>query len=483
VGLIGTLVITRFLSPEVMGEVGVAVVAVLTAQFVSDLAFGQYIVVKSKDDPGAVFHAFVYNLLTLALAAITLLLLAEPIGDFLGAKEMTRYLPVMVLSLVFERLARIPESVALRDLHFKLFAAASAVSELTYVGVSLSMAAAGFGGDSIVWANVAQYGLRFVWLGLAIDRSLWFHPVKITWRQTKEMLGFGVPLAVGNAAHFASNAWDRLIVTGLFGSAVHGLYALGKSLSAVPADNVGDAVSDVLMPSFVRMTPEEARIAVVRASHFVAIIVYPLAAGLAVVSPTLVQALFTPEWYGIAMPLTILASVSLIDPMGDTMTSYLKARHMPWAVMFIQISFLGVILAATFVLGYYFGLYGACFGVGVGMFYRAMCALYVAHRLDHVSVLDMMVGLIRTALASGLMALAVLGVREVLTGKLDNIFLALGIEIVVGGIAFVPAAFLVAGPIARDVIAWVRKRRAGGDEDEDEGGEDEGSEDETVPAL
>jgi PST family polysaccharide transporter len=341
------------------------------------------------------------------------------------------------------------------------------VSELTYVGVSLSMAAAGFGGDSIVWANVAQYGLRLVWLGLAIDRSKWFQPVKITWRQTREMLGFGVPLAIGNAAHFASNAWDRLIVTGLFGTTVHGLYALGKSLSAVPADNVGDAVADVLMPSFVRMSPEEARIAVVRASHFVAIIVYPLAAGLAVVSPTLVQALFTPEWYGIAMPLTILASVSLIDPMGDTMTSYLKARHMPWAVMFIQLSFLGVILAATFVLGYFFGLYGACFGVGVGMGYRAMCALYVAHRLDQVSMLDMMVGLIRSALAAGLMALAVLGVRELFTGKLDNIFLALAIEIVVGAIAFVPAAFLVAGPIARDVITWIRDRRTGADDDDD----------------
>lgn len=448
-----------------MGEVGVAVVAVLTAQFVSDLAFGQYIVVKSKDDPGAVFHAFFYNLLTLTLAAVTLLALAAPIGDILGAADMTRYLPVMVLSLVFERLARIPESIALRDLRFKLFATASAMSELTYVGVSLGMAAAGFGGDSIVWANVAQYGLRFVWLGLAIDRSQWFHPVKITWVQTKEMLRFGVPLAIGNAAHFASNAWDRLIVTGLFGSTVHGLYALSKSLSAVPADNVGDAVADVLMPSFVRMSPEEARVAVVRASHFVAIVVYPLAAGLAVVSPTLVQALFTPEWYGIALPLTILAAVSLIDPMGDTMTSYLKARDMPWAVMVIQLSFLGVILLATFVLGYSFGLYGACVGVGVGMFYRAMCALYMAHRLDQVSIVDMLGGLIRAALASGLMALAVLGVRELLTGKLENVFLALAIEIMVGAIAFPPAAFLVAGPIARDVITWIRHRRAGHDDE------------------
>ena len=468
VGLVGTLVITRFLSPEVMGEVGVAVVAVLTAQFASDFAFGQYIVVKSKDDPGAVFHAFFFNLISTILAAGALLLLASPLGDLLGAEEMERYLPVMVLSMVLERLARIPESIALRELRFKLFSVASAMSEVGYVGVSLGMAAAGYGGDSIVWANVAQYGIRLVWLGTAVERSLWFTPVRITWAQTKAMFRFGIPLAIGNVAHYCSTSWDRLVVTKLFGTSTHGVYALGKSLSSVPADNIGDAVADVLMPSFVRMTPEEARVAVVRACHLVAVVVYPMAAGLAAVSPTLVAALFNAEWAGIATPLTILAAVSLIDPLGDTMASYLKARDMPWAVMVVQISYLGVLLGSTFVLGYYHGLYGACFGVGVGMLYRAMAALYAAHRYDQVPMGEMMLGLIRVAMAAALMGGAVYGIRIVFTGSLDNVILALFIEIAVGGLAYIPAVFLCAAPIAKGVVTWIRDRRAGNHDDDDE---------------
>ncbi len=468
VGLLGTLVITRFLSPEVMGEVGVAVVAVLTAQFASDFAFGQYIVVKSKDDPGAVFHAFFFNLISTILAAATLLLLAGPLGDLLGAEEMERYLPVMVLSMVFERIARIPESIALRELRFKLFSVASAVSEMAYVGVSLGMAAAGYGGDSIVWANVAQYGIRFLWLGGAVERSLWFHPVRITWRQTKEMFRFGIPLAVGNVAHYCSTSWDRLVVTKLFGTSVHGVYALSKSLSSVPADNIGDAVADVLMPSFVRMGPEEARVAVVRACHLVAVVVYPMAAGLAAVSPTLVAALFNAEWAGIATPLTILAAVSLIDPLGDTMASYLKARDMPWAVMVVQISYLGVILGSTFVLGYYYGLYGSCFGVGVGMLYRALAALYAAHYYDQVRMGEMLLGLVRVALAAALMAGAVVGVRILFTSSLESPALALCIEIAIGGIAYIPAVFLCATPIAKGVVTWIRDRRAGIHDDDDD---------------
>ena len=76
-------------------------------------------------------------------------------------------------------------------------------------------------------------------------------------------------------------------------------------------------------------------------------------------------------------------------------------------------------------------------------------------------MMDMLSGLFRVAIASGLMALAVLGIREVLTGDMENVFLALAIEVVVGAVAYPPAAFLVARPIASDVLSWVRARRRG----------------------
>jgi lipopolysaccharide exporter len=367
----------------------------------------------------------------------------------------------MAMAMVFERIGRIPASIALRDLRFKLFASVSAISEVAYAGVAVLMAAKGYGGDSIVWANVAQWGLWAVLLGFSVKPGLWLKPFAITLEETKKLLRFGVPIALSNVAHDASNNWDRLIITHLFGARVHGIYGLSKRLSAVPADNVGDAVSDVLIPSFVRMGPEEARKAVVRACHLVAIIVYPMAAGLAAVSPSLVQTLFTPEWYEIALPLTILASVSLIDPMGDTITSYLKARDMPWSVMFVQVSFLAVLMGSMYLLGYYYGLMGACAGVGVGMFYRAMAALYIAHILDQVSMSDMMIGLVRVALAAGVMAMAVVGIRSVFTGNLSSVQLALAIEIAVGAITYPIAAFALAGPIAKDVVNWIRAKRAG----------------------
>ncbi len=458
IGLGATLLITRVLSPEIIGEVGVAVVIALTAHFASDLAFGHFVVVKTKDDPAAVFHAFFYNLLTVLVACGALLLLMQPLGDLLGAKEITRFLPVMVLALFLERLARIPEAVAQRDMRFKLHATGTAVSELFYCIVSVAMAYQGYGGDSIVWANVVQMGMRLLIFSIAVRPSLWLRPVRITWNTTRNMLRFGIPISIAQLARIASSSWDRLIVTKLFGTTVHGVYSMGRNLGAVPADNLGDAVADVVMPLFVHMPIEEGRVAVVRACHLVAILVYPLSAGLAVISPTLVQAIFTPEWQGIALPLTILAAVSLIDPLGDLMISFLEARDRPVAIMSLQLSFLGVLLLSTFVLGYYFGLTGACVGVGVGITYRSFAALYVANLSDQVSIRAMLSGLGRVALASGVMVCAVLAVRYLITSQLSSTLLALCLEALVGAIVFVPAAFLIANPIASDVVRWVRER-------------------------
>ncbi len=446
-----------------MGEVGLAIVAVATAHFASDLAFGQYVVVKTKDNPKAVFHALVFTLIGVTVVTAVLLLLAGPVGDIFGAKEMRRYAPVMAMAMAFERIGRIPASIALRDLRFKLFAGVSAITEMVYAGVAVVLAAKGFGGDSIVWANVAQWALWAIWLGFSVKPGLWLRPFAITMVETKRLLRFGIPMAVSNVANAAAYNWDRLVITHLFGARVHGIYGLGKQLSAVPADNVGDAVSDVLIPSFVRMDPEESRKAAARACHLVAIVVFPMAVGLAAVSPTLVQTLFTPEWHEIALPLTILAAVSIIDPMGDTMTSYLKARDYPWSVMLVQVTYLAVLLGSMYTLGYYFGLTGACAGVGVGMFYRAMAGLYIAHVRDQVSIVDMLSGLTRVALASGVMGLSVIGIRELVTASLSSIHLALAIEIAVGAISYPLAAFALAGPIAKDVVKWIREKRAGDD--------------------
>src|SRR5512144_1161421 len=76
VGVLGTLVMTRFLHPEQIGEVSDATIIAMTANWLSIWGFGQYAVVKGRgaDAAEVTWHAtFAYAVLgVIALGLVTL---------------------------------------------------------------------------------------------------------------------------------------------------------------------------------------------------------------------------------------------------------------------------------------------------------------------------------------------------------------------------------------------------------------------------
>src|SRR5688500_11749031 len=77
VGVIGTLMMTRFLAPEVIGEVADATIICMTANWLTIWGFGQYAVVKGRgeDAQEVTYHATVAYVVLgiLSLGAIALL--------------------------------------------------------------------------------------------------------------------------------------------------------------------------------------------------------------------------------------------------------------------------------------------------------------------------------------------------------------------------------------------------------------------------
>src|SRR6185503_9524647 len=125
----------------------------------------------------------------------------------------------------------------------------------------------------------------------------WLEPARLTFRQTRELFAFGVPMALGALCAFASRRWDNLMVSRFFGPGPAGMYNLAYNLADVPAIQVGEQVGDVLLPSFARLDPERRPAALLRSLSLLALVVFPLAVGLGVVAPTLVAVLLDARWH------------------------------------------------------------------------------------------------------------------------------------------------------------------------------------------
>lgn len=468
VGVAGTLVMTRFLHPHQIGEVADATVLAMTANWISIWGFGQYVVVKGRgaDAPEVTWHATVSYV---GLGAITLGLMAlfgGRLTALFGAPGAAAYVPGMALALFIRRLAAVPERVLTRELRFRASGMALLAGELAYTAVALSLAATGHGGMSIVIANIVQATVAAALIVHAAGLASWATPTPLRRRRFKDMLAYGVPLAVQNIANQASRYWDRLAISHYFGTSATGAYNMAYNLADIPAVQVGEQIALVLMPSMAALPPERRPRALERAAALLSLIVFPLAVGLGLVAGPLI-ALILPAnaWQDVAPLLTVLACLSVFRPITWVLWAYFEAEARTSRLMVLELAKLIVLLAGIAALAR-FGLTAAAAAVGVAFGASALAGVALAGGGAHggPSRARMLAGFVRPLAACAVMAASALGVRALLAcAGCEHPGVQLAAMVVVGAVAYVGAALAICRDAARDLLELTRQalRRRG----------------------
>jgi PST family polysaccharide transporter len=433
----------------------VAAVLTMSANQLSTVGLGQYLVSRPKADPVAAFHAATFHV-SLGVVALSVLLGVGPrLGIVLDVPKMAQYLPGLALGALLDRIAFVPERVLVRDLRFGIVSASRTVGELAYASVCVGLAATGWGASAIVMGNVVRSLMRLAALLPAVNRRDWLQPCRLSVRKTREMLAFGVPIALASLCSFASRRWDNLLVSRLFGPGPTGMYNLAYNLADIPAIHVGEQVGDVLLPSFARMEAGRRPAALVRSVSLLALVVFPMAIGLGAVAPVLIASVLGPAWRPIGPMLVILSALSVTRPIGWMAASYLQARSSPGAILGLEVMKLSVLVVSIAALGARGPLW-TCVAVGVTFGVHAVASLWVIQRRDSVSLGLLFGNLVRVLLACIPMVGAVLAGQFVICGVYGARPAAgLVAEVTMGALAYVPSALLLAPTIARDLVARV----------------------------
>jgi lipopolysaccharide exporter len=455
-GLVGTLVVTHFIAPGEYGEVMIAAVLAMTANQISTLGLGQYIVAHPHAERGLAFHATVLHVVLGILALGALMAVGDSFGPLLDAPGLIRFLPGLAVAAVFDRVAFVPERVLIRDLRFGAVSGIRTAGDVAHTLASVGFAAAGWGGMAIVFGNLARSVLRLVLFVAAVKRDDWLEPHPLSWTKARELLAFGVPIAVGGLGSFAARRWDNLLVSRFFGPGVAGMYNLAYNLADVPAIQVGEQVGDVLLPSFARLERDRRPAALVRSLSLLSLIVFPLAVGLGVVAPTLVRSVFDERWQAVAPMLVVLAAIGVARPIGWTVASYLQARKLPRWLMWLELAKLALLVLALVTLGRASPL-AACAVVAFVYAAHALASLAVIRWVDGVALSRSLGALAAPLLSCALMVVAVLTVRQAFAPLHERAALQLAVEVGVGALAYVASAFAVARRPSRDLVARLRE--------------------------
>ncbi len=464
VGVIGTLIITRYLSPDAVGDVGTAMVLVLTMGWLTSLGFGQYVIVRGRGEESAevVWHATVAALVLGGIGLGLLALASVVLESVIGVPEITVYIPVLALALGIRRLSAVPEKLLVQRMRFRAIALSQVVGEAVYAVTTVYFATRGHGAWSVAYGNVAQYSVITVIILAAVGVRSWSTPVPWSWARVDHMLRFGAPLAVESILHMGSRYWDKVVIRGLLGARPTGLYNLGYNLADIPAAHIGEQIGMVLLPSLASMEPERRPRAFERATALLSLIVFPLAVGLGAVAEPLIALLLSDEWQDVAPLLTILAALSVFRPIGWVVSSYLQAQERNLPLMYLEIVKIVTLLGGIAALAPW-GIEAAAVAVGLAFALNAVLGVWlVLQNGPRPRVL--IAGFVRPLVACGAMAAAVLGVGEVLATAEMAVAVQLAAEIAVGAVVYVAVALVVCRDTARDLLGLVRdmvRRRRG----------------------
>ena len=209
VGLVGTVVVTHFLSPAVMGEVAAATVLAFTANWMSAWGFNQYVIVKAEEGPDAVFHATMLHLVFGFGALLVVLLAGNSFSEYLNAPNLGAYLPGMVAAVAIKRFTSIPDKLLMRQMRFRTVAIATATGEIVYVCIAVLLVVnTSLGGVAIVAANIVQALVVGVIEISAQGLRTWLTPVPWNWKRARDILRFGAPLGLESLLSEASRYWE-----------------------------------------------------------------------------------------------------------------------------------------------------------------------------------------------------------------------------------------------------------------------------------
>jgi len=453
IGLVGTLLLARFLAPAEYGEVSAAAIVTVTALSVTTFGVGIYLVSNLDVTRAEAFHATVWFLATGVVALAAVWALSGPLGRWVDAPHLDRFMPIFLLGALLDRVAFVPERMLVRKLRFRWLSLARAASELVYTAVSLTLAALGVDAMAIAWGNLARSALRFVAIVPAAEWREWLEPHRLRLAPMLKIVWYGVNVSVASIATFAMRRWDNLLVSRYFGPGVMGAYNYAYNLADTPAVAIGEPMSDVVGASFPHADKEKRAAALVQACTMVSLIIFPLAFGLGAVAPTVVEAFFTERWAGVGTMLVYLSVLSAPRPMAHILHQYFYACQRPRIVLYLEWAGLAAIVLAISTIGR-LGITWTCGAVGTAFVLRTLAAMWTAKRIDGIPVSSFIVPLIRPLVACGAMVVSILMVRPALQGLSSATRLVT--EVAVGAVVYLAGAALIFRPAARDFVGLVR---------------------------
>ena len=203
-----------------------------------------------------------------------------------GSKEIWVFVS-LCFSFLAASLKTIPSVLLERELNFKLISTVDIIENITFYLVAVIFAFLGFGAFSYAIATFIRSLLGLI---IIYKFSPWAIGFSFSIPVIKQLFKYGIPFQLNSFIAVAKDRLSNLFVATLLGRDGFGILSWAQKGPSIPLSFM-DAIMRVTFPTFSRLQdhPEFLKKSLEKSIYFIALFVFPISAGIALIAPDIIN--------------------------------------------------------------------------------------------------------------------------------------------------------------------------------------------------
>ncbi|NDW18398.1 lipopolysaccharide biosynthesis protein [Dysgonomonas sp. 216] len=445
-------VLARLLLPDEFGLVGLLAVFTAVATLLQDSGFSSALIRKKDIDEVDYASVFYFNIAISITVYIVLFLCAPFIADYYEIPLLAPLARIIFISFVLNAFAIIQNVILIREIDFRTNTRITFIAGIISGAIAVLMAFKGYGVWSLAVQLVAQTFIRTLLLWMFVR---WYPKEGFSFARLKEMTGYSMNLLVTALLNqVVANIYPLIIgKTDLMDKV--GFYTQANKLTSILQSIIGNSIQGVAYPVLSKLEERE-RVKrvfrkIIRISSFIA---FPAIILLAIGAEPIVLIILSEKWLPSVPILQILAIGASVYPLYHVTNSL--AQSLGHSKLMLKVEgFRNILSIAILLVSVNYGIYAMVAGISTASIVAFVVNIYATGRKISYSLTEA----IKDIVPYLFIACCIFSPLYFLNRIVDNIYLLLAIQVVVGMGGYLLIVKLLGSRVLADCIEFIKNKK------------------------
>ena len=322
--------LSHLLSPRDFGLAGMIWTVLGLAQLFADAGISNVLLFRQQVTRAEISSILWLNMMVTAALALLLLALTPVMTLYFREPGLAELMPLAVVAFLLVCSGALLRTLVQKDLRFDTLAWSEVVAGGAALACSVAVGWGGYGVYALLASSLASGSVKLLVYCFALRHNFPFR-WHFRYAEVSDTFSFGLYQLGDRIANYIWSNLDYVLIGRILGAGPLGYYRLAYETALRPLSVVNPIFNSVAYPLFARKQND---LAAMRRGYldmisYIACLVLPMMAGMAVTAYPLVELVFGKQWLPAVPALQILCLLSVLRCLQNPIGALVVGRGMP----------------------------------------------------------------------------------------------------------------------------------------------------------